>query len=152
GCSVDELSIGNGSNEFIDLLPRVFVAKNRNLVTHKAAFVIYKLCAQLVGCGLIEAPIDDDLNVKVDDILASVNADTKMVMLANPNTPTGSHLDAASVEKLATELGKKQILLVLDYAYWEYVTDKSIPDPMDVFRRHRNVIVLRTFSKIYGLA
>lgn len=152
GCSTEELSIGCGSNEFIDLLPRVFVPKNKNLVTHQCAFVIYKLCAQLVGCGLIETPVDGDLRFSVDALLQSVNADTKMVVLANPNNPTGTFLNAGEIERLATELDRKRVLLVLDYAYWEFVTDRSIPDPIEVLRRHRNVIVLRTFSKAYGLA
>lgn len=152
GCSMEELSIGNGSNEFIDLLPRVFVARGRNLVTHKAAFVIYKLCSQLQGCEVIEAPIDDDLNYSVDGLLALVNPNTRMVMIANPNNPTGNFLNHEQIEKLASELERRKVLLVLDYAYWEYVTDKNVPDPMEVYRRHRNVVVLRTFSKIYGLA
>ena len=152
GCTSAELCIGNGSNEFIDLLPRVFVGRGRNLVTHQAAFVIYKLCAQLQGVDCIEVPIDDKLDVSVDAILAAVNSDTRMVMLANPNNPTGNFLNADEIDRLATELGKRQILLVLDYAYWEYVTDKSIPDPMAVYRKHPHVVVLRTFSKVYGLA
>ncbi|MBI3556334.1 MAG: histidinol-phosphate transaminase [Deltaproteobacteria bacterium] len=152
GCSSDELCIGNGSNEFIDILPRVFVSKGRNLVTHKAAFVIYKLCAQLQGVECLEAPIDDNLEVTVDALLGAMNGDTRLVVLANPNNPTGNFLAAAEVDRLATELARRHILLVLDYAYWEYVTDKSIPDPMVVYRKHANVIVLRTFSKVYGLA
>jgi histidinol-phosphate aminotransferase len=152
GVSADEVCVGNGSNEFIDLLPRIFVAPNRNLLTHETAFIIYKLCAQLQGCGCIEVPVDENFKVDVEKLLKAVNADTRLVMLANPNNPTGSYLDAASIEHLATELGKRHIPLVLDYAYWEYVTEKSIPDPIEVFRRHRHVVILRTFSKIYGLA
>lgn len=152
GCQMDEISVGNGSNEFIDLIPRVFVPKGKNLVTHKAAFVVYKLCAQLCGVDCIEAPIDDALDVSVDAILASVNADTRLVMVANPNNPTGNFLDADEIDRLAAELDRRRVLLVLDYAYWEYVTEKAIPDPIRVLRKHRNVIVLRTFSKIYGLA
>jgi histidinol-phosphate aminotransferase len=152
GCKPEELAVGCGSNEFIDLLPRVFAPPGRNIVTHKAAFVIYKLCAQLVGCGLKEAPIDGDLKVRVDDLLAQVDENTRLVMIANPNNPTGTWLDADEIEHLARELERRHVLLVLDYAYWEYVTDWSIPDPMEVFYKHRNVIVLRTFSKIFGLA
>lgn len=152
GCSSDELSVGNGSNEFIDLLPRAFVPREKNIVIQQAGFVAYKLCAQLQGCGCIEVPIDEDLNVSVDAILSSVNADTRLVCLANPNNPTGNFFNEAEVDRLASELSKRQVLLVLDYAYWEYVTNPAIPDPMQVFRKHPNVIVLRTFSKIYGLA
>lgn len=152
GCAMDEISVGTGSNEFIDLLPRVFAGRKRNIVTHEQAFVVYKICAQLQGCGLIEAPVDSDFRVDVDRLLASVNDDTRLVMLANPNNPTGNFLNADEIDRLARELHRRQILFVLDYAYWEYVTDKSIPDPMTVFKKYGNVVVLRTFSKIYGLA
>lgn len=152
-CGFDELSIGNGSNEFIDLLPRIFAPKDRNVVSHEKAFIIYKLCAQLQGCGYVEAKVDrETFKPSVDRLLKTVNSKTRLVMLANPNNPTGTYLDADEVKHLARELYRRQILLVLDYAYWEYVTEKAIPDPMKVFRRHPNVIVLRTFSKIYGLA
>ncbi|MEW6055709.1 MAG: histidinol-phosphate transaminase [Bdellovibrionota bacterium] len=152
GCNTDEISIGCGSNEFIDLLPRIFVGKNRNLVTHKTAFVIYKLCAQLQGCGLFESPVDEDLNVDVDALLKTVNQDTKLVCLANPNNPTGTFLDADKIDYLARSLYERQILFMLDSAYCEYVTDPAIPNPIAVYRKYPNVVVLRTFSKIYGLA
>jgi len=152
GVAAQEISIGNGSNEFIDLLPRVFVGPGKTIVSHKAAFIAYKLCAQLNGCIYREAPVDESLKVKVDDILSAVNADTRLVFLANPNNPTGQYLNADEVERLAVELGRRHVLLVLDYAYWEYVTESAIPDPIKVFRKHPHVIILRTFSKVYGLA
>ncbi len=152
GVTPAEISIGNGSNEFIDLLPRAFVGRDRNMVTQQAAFVIYKLCAQLQGCECKEAPISSDLTVDIDALLALVDADTKLVVLANPNNPTGAYLNKNEVERLAQELLDRRILLVLDYAYWEYVTEPSIPDPISVYQRFPNVMVLRTFSKIYGLA
>lgn len=152
-CAAEEIMIGNGSNELLDLLPRAFIPRNRNMVTHKAAFAIYRLVAQLRGCGCIEAPIDEkSLTVTVDSVLSSVNADTRMVFLANPNNPTGGALSVDEIDTLAKELDKRHILLVLDYAYWEFVTDKHVPDPMVVWRKFSNVIILRTFSKVYGLA
>jgi histidinol-phosphate aminotransferase len=144
--------VGCGSNEFIDILPRAFVSPGRNIVSHQAAFAIYKLCAQLSGCGFIEAPIDGNLSVSAEGIVRAMNADTRLVILANPNNPTGAFLARDEIEALATECLKRRILLVLDYAYWEYVTDRSIPDPMALFSKFPNVVVLRTFSKIYGLA
>jgi histidinol-phosphate aminotransferase len=152
GCAKDQVAVGCGSNEFIDILPRAFVPAGRNIVSHQAAFAIYKLCAQLSGCGFIEAPIDGDLRVSGEALLRALNADTRLVMLANPNNPTGSFLAKGELEGLAAECLKRKILLVLDYAYWEYVTDRSIPDPMEIFAKFPNVVVLRTFSKIYGLA
>lgn len=152
GCLPEELCIGCGSNEFIDLLPRVFVPHGRNMITHQKAFVVYKLCAQLVGCQLIETPVDENLDVDVDALLGAVTDDTRLVMLANPNNPTGNYLSAEEIERLASELNRRKVLLVLDYAYWEFVTAGDLPDPMTVFRKHANVVLLRTFSKAYGLA
>lgn len=149
---LNEISVGNGSNEFIDLLTRVFVPKDCNLVAQEKAFIAYKVCAELQGCGYVQAPVDIDFRVSAEGILATVNAKTRMVLLANPNNPTGTWMGRDEVSGLATELNKRRILLVLDYAYWEYVTEKSIPDPIELLKKHENVIVLKTFSKIYGLA
>lgn len=150
--SAQELSIGSGSNEFIDLLPRAFVAPNRNLITHQYAFIAYKLCAALQGCQCIEVPVDSNFSVDVEHILKAVNANTRLVILANPNNPTGSVVAPSDLERLASELANRNILLVLDYAYWEYVSSERVADPMALYRKYPNVIVLRTFSKIYGLA
>ncbi|MGK5083314.1 histidinol-phosphate transaminase [Bdellovibrionota bacterium FG-1] len=151
-CLPSELAIGCGSNELIDLLTRVFVPIGKQLVTHKTAFVVYRLCGHLNGAEVIEVPIDSNLNVSVQSLLDAVTPNTQVVMIANPNNPTGTFLNAEQIDHLARELNRKEVLLVLDYAYWEYVTDRSIPDPMTVFKRHRNVLILRTFSKVYGIA
>lgn len=152
GCDTKELIFTNGSNEAIDLIIRAFVPKEANIITHKAAFVVYKLCAQLQGCGCIEAPIDSELKVNVDDLLRAIQPETKLAILANPNNPTGTFLTRDEIFKLAQEYNRRKILFVLDYAYWEYVTEKNIPDPLETFKEFPNVIILRTFSKIYGLA
>src|SRR5581483_6387268 len=141
-----------GSNELIDLLIRVFVPKECNIVTSEAAFIAYKLCARLQGCDCIEAPLTPGLEVSVEAILSNVNSKTRLVFLANPNNPTGTWISKEEVYHLASELNSKQVLLVLDYAYWEYVTDPSIPDPDETLELFPNTIVLRTFSKVYGLA
>lgn len=152
GCSVNRISIGNGSNELIDLLIRVFVPPQANVVAQERAFIAYKLCAQLQGCGFSEAPVDSGFRVSADAVLATINDGTRVVFLANPNNPTGSWMGGREVRRLARELDTRKILLALDYAYWEYVTEPSIPDPMALAQEFGNVVVLRTFSKIYGLA
>lgn len=150
--ALNELSVGNGSNEFIDILLRVYVQKGCNVVAQEKAFVAYKLCAQLQGCDYVEAKVDSDFRVSAESLLAACTEKTKMVVLANPNNPTGTWMAKEELEDLASKLNSRKILLVLDYAYWEYVTEKSIPDPIELFRKFENVIVLKTFSKIYGLA
>ncbi len=152
GCSTDELSVGCGSNELIDLLLRVFVPAGCNVVSPKYSFVAYRLCAQLNGCDFIESKVSEDFIPDTEDLLRKINEKTRVVMLANPNNPTGAVIPKAALENLAKTLDQKKILLVLDYAYWEYVTSSEIPEPMSFFEKHPNVIVLKTFSKIYGLA
>jgi len=152
GVGFENICIGNGSNELIDLIIRSFVQPSENVVAYQAAFVAYKLCAQLQGCGFKEAAMTADLNVSVDALLEQVDSQTRVVFLANPNNPTGGFLPNHEVRRLAQELDQRKVLLVLDYAYWEYVTDPSLPDALEVWRDYGNVIVLKTFSKIYGLA
>lgn len=146
------IAVGSGSNEFIDLLCRVFVAPGRNVVAPAYSFIAYKLCAKLQGCGYKEAPVGPDLSVNADAILSTVDEDTRLVFLANPGNPTGAYLPAKPLERLTAELARRGVLLVLDYAYWEYVTAPDLPDALDLLSRYPNVVVLRTFSKIYGLA
>ena len=146
------IAVGSGSNEFIDLLCRVFAASGRNVVAPAYSFIAYKLCAQLQGCGFKEAPVGADLSVNVDEILRAVDKNTRLVFLANPGNPTGAYVAAAPLERLAAELAHRGVLLVLDYAYWEYVTAPDLPDALTLLARYPNIVVLRTFSKIYGLA
>jgi histidinol-phosphate aminotransferase len=152
GVALDTLVVGNGSNEIIDLLFRVFVPTTCNAVAPSYSFIAYKLCAQLQGCGYLEAPLAPGFVPQADSILSTVNTSTRLVFLANPGNPTGTYMLRDEVFALAAALEKKHILLVLDYAYWEYVTAKDLPDALEVWERHPNVVVLRTFSKIYGLA
>ena len=152
GVGVDNIAVGNGSNEIIDLLIRAYAQTHDNVVGYKTAFVAYKLCSQLQGCHFKEAPVDKSLNLSIDDLLAQVDERTKLVFLANPNNPTGSFINRAEVLRLAQELDRRQVLLVLDCAYEEYVTDDDLPTGLEIWRQCPNVIVLKTFSKIYGLA
>ncbi|MGE4232689.1 MAG: histidinol-phosphate transaminase [Bacteriovoracia bacterium] len=152
GCQFEELSIGNGSNEVIDTLIRAFIKKEQNIVTIPYAFVAYKVCAQLVGCKIIEAEKTSTYSTSIENILKTVDSNTAMVILPNPNNPTGTYFTADEISELASELEKKRVLFVLDCAYEEYVENKAIPKGIDIFRKHSNVVVLKTFSKIYGIA
>ena len=152
GVGVDCLVVGNGSNEIIDLLCRIFVPTTCNVVASAHSFIAYKLCALLQGCGYKEASLGAGFVPRSDHLLSTVDERTRLVFLANPGNPTGTYLKKDEVFALAAELEKKRILLCLDYAYWEYVTAQDLPDALEVWDRHPNVVVLRTFSKIYGLA
>ncbi|MBI3535158.1 MAG: histidinol-phosphate transaminase [Deltaproteobacteria bacterium] len=151
------LFIGNGSNEIIDLIIRAFCIPGDFILTAQAAFIVYKLCAQIHGAKTIEIPISDqfqfDLMAMVEQI--KQNDKIKIVFLANPNNPTGTFFDHLEIRKFLTEVSKVRqgaVLVVIDAAYIEYLTHDNASDPTLLFKEFTNLIVLRTFSKIYGLA
>jgi len=154
------LIIGNGSNEIIDFLIRTYCLPGNAVVTSQGAFIAYKLCAQIQGVRTLEAPLTEDLRFDLDAILELVRKDesVRMVFIANPNNPTGTYVNESEMESFLKAISKVRngsVLVVLDYAYWEYVTEADLPDPMKLmekFANQVNVVVLRTFSKIYGLA
>jgi len=149
--------LGNGSNEIIDQLIRTFCLAGDAIVTTQAAFIAYKICAQIHGVKTLETRLNESLKCDGDELVSLVrqNEKVRMVFIANPNNPTGTYLSASELRKLIVELSlirDGSVLLVLDYAYWEYVTAPDLPDPMDTLKEYPNVVILRTFSKIYGLA
>lgn len=149
--------VGNGSNEIIDLLIRTFCVAGDAMVTSRAAFIAYRLCAQIHGVRTLEAAIDSAMQIDLDHLLQLVRDDARarIVFLANPNNPTGTYIDARRLRSFLQEVAKVRggsVLVALDYAYWEYVTAKDLPDPMALQKEFPHVVMLRTFSKVYGLA
>lgn len=148
----EQVVLGSGSNEIIDLAIRAFCPPGSSIVTPKYAFIAYKLCAALNGVECREAEVGENYGATADSLLKAVDSKTKIVFLANPNNPTGSSIEKAAITRLAQELRKKNILLILDYAYWEFVDPKDFPAAEEWLAEHCNIVVLQTFSKIYGLA
>jgi histidinol-phosphate aminotransferase len=153
----NEIIIGNGSNEVIDMLIRAYCVPGDSIVTSKAAFLAYRICAQIQGVATLETALTEDLRTDLKDMAAAVwqNERVKMVFIANPNNPTGTYNTTAEMKAFLKEMAKIRdgsVLVVLDYAYWEYVTAKDLPDPMLLMKEYPNMMVLRTFSKIHGLA
>ena len=157
GVELSQIIVGNGSNEIIEFIIRAFCVPGDEIVTHQAAFIAYKISAQIQGVTTFEAGINETLHPDLDGILARVrsNPKAKLVFLANPNNPTGAYLNSTELRGFLRELAKIRdgsVLAVLDYAYWEYVTSRDLPDPTVLMREFPSVVVLRTFSKVYGLA
>lgn len=155
--TTQEIVVGNGSNELIDLLIRSFSIPGDLSVTSDKAFIAYKICAQVHGVQTLEAPLTSDYRFDLKAIASLVrkNDRVKFVFLPNPNNPTGTHNTTQEIRALVDELKTIRggsVILVLDYAYWEYVTDKNLPDALEVRKWYPNTVVLRTFSKIYGIA
>ncbi len=157
GLPVGEIIIGNGSNEVIDMLIRAYCVPGDSIVTSKAAFLAYRICAQIQGVATLETALTPDLRADLADMAEVVRSHdrVKMVFLANPNNPTGTYNTTTELRTFLREMAKIRdgsVLLVLDYAYWEYVTAKDLPDPLILMKDYPNMMVLRTFSKIHGLA
>ncbi len=156
GVTPEEISVGSGSNELIELLIRTFCQPGVDeVVTHQYAFMMYKLACGAHGVGYKEAAVGDDLACDVDTLAAAVGPRTKLVLLPNPNNPTGSYVAKAAFERLLGKL-PAHVILAVDEAYFEYAEGRADYPVAERYRRAGQagprVVTLRTFSKIYGLA
>jgi histidinol-phosphate aminotransferase len=144
----DSFILGNGSNEIIEFVAHAFLNRDDEVVTHEYAFVAYKLVAQLFGARTIETRTID-FRPNLDGILKALTPATRIVFLANPNNPTGSLLAQPEIDQFLARL-PDNVIAVLDEAYFEFLS--APPDSLRHIRDRRNVVILRTFSKIHGLA
>jgi histidinol-phosphate aminotransferase len=153
----ERLILGNGSNEIIDFLIRAYCTPGDAIVTSQAAFIAYRICAQIQGVRTLESPMTKDLRFDLPRMAKLVEQDprARVVFIANPNNPTGTHVSGEELRtflRTVSRIHNGAVLVALDYAYWEYVTAKDLPDAMELLQEFPNVVVLRTFSKIYGMA
>jgi len=139
---------GNGSNEIIELLCHSFLNRETELIAAEHAFVVYKLMATLFGAKYVEVP-DPDFIHDLDAMADAITADTRLVFIANPNNPTGTMVGQEAIDRFMDRL-PEHVIAVFDEAYYEFPDDP--PDTLKFVREGRNVCVLRTFSKIHGLA
>ncbi len=144
----DHIILGNGSNEIIELLAHAFVERGDAIVTSEHAFVAYKIIARVFGAETIEAPSRHHGH-DLDAMLDAVTDRTEMIFIANPNNPTGTFLSADAVERFMARV-PPHLIIVFDEAYYEFVDE--MPDTLHYVHEGRSVVVLRTFSKIHGLA
>lgn len=148
GVGTDQLVIGNGSNEVLELLGHAFVGPGDEVVMGKGAFIVYKLVTLLFGGRPVEVPMVD-FKHDLEAMLAAVTARTKLVFLPSPDNPSGTANSAAEIRRLVERL-PDHVVFVLDEAYAEYV--EEAPDLRDLIAAGRKVFCTRTFSKVYGLA
>lgn len=151
-----QITLGNGSNDVLELMARVFLAPGRNAVCSAHAFAVYPLATLAAGAELREVPAlaadaaqayGHDLNAFADYI----DDNTGLVFIANPNNPTGTWVDPDALQALLKRVPKR-VLVILDEAYCEYQDQSQRPDAVALMREHENLVVTRTFSKVYGLA
>jgi len=146
----DQVILGNGSDEILGLLARTFIAPGDEAVMADETFVIYRMEVTAAHGKPIIVPLKEwrhDLQAMAD----AITDRTRLLFLCNPNNPTGTIVSADEVERLLARV-PSQVVVVFDEAYFEYVRDPNFPDSMAYVKQGRNAIVLRTFSKIYGLA
>ena len=146
----DQILVGNGSDEIISLLIKTFLAPGDEAVMADLTFVMYRLPV-LGGHGVpIEVPLKNwthDLSAMVD----AVTDRTRLFFICNPNNPTGTMLSGKEIDTVLAKI-PEHVVVVIDEAYYEYVRDTAYPDSLRYVREERPIVVLRTFSKIYGLA
>ena len=148
GLSLDNVVLGNGSNEIIELLCHCFLNPKAELIAAEHAFVVYKLMATLFGAKYVEVA-DPDFIHDLEGMADAITEDTRLVFIANPNNPTGTMVNQEALDRFMDRL-PDHVVAVLDEAYYEFLDDA--PDTVKYVREGRNVCVLRTFSKAYGLA
>jgi histidinol-phosphate aminotransferase len=150
GLEFDRVVCGTGSDEILQLLALAYAGAGDEVLYVRHGFMVYPIAAMRAGATPVAAA-DVDYTADVDRLLAHVGPRTRLIYLANPNNPTGTVIGRGAVERLHAAL-PKDVLLVLDAAYAEYIDDPDYEDGIALARTHANVVTTRTFSKIYGLA
>ncbi|MDR6852575.1 histidinol-phosphate aminotransferase [Sphingomonas sp. BE123] len=150
GLDPDRIIYGNGSDEVLHLAAGAFAGPGDEIIYVNYGFTVYPIATKRVGAVPVVAP-DKDYATDVDAILASVTDRTRIVFIANPNNPTGTHASREEIARLHAGL-RDDILLVLDHAYAEYIDGDIDDGGMELAMTASNVLVTRTFSKMYGLA
>ena len=150
GCDFNKIICGAGSDEIIQMICQLYLKPSDEVIVPQYSFLMYRIYTQIVGAKVIFSK-EKNFKVSVTEIIKKVTKNTKVVFIANPNNPTGTYLNKLELLELRKKL-KKSILLVLDDAYFEYMKNKDYKSSLDLFKNKDNVVVIRTFSKIYGLA
>jgi len=149
-CDFNKIICGSGSDEVIQMICQLFLRSGDEVIVPEYSFLMYRIYASIVGAKVVFSK-EKNFRVSVENIIKKVNKKTKIVFIANPNNPTGTYLEKKELINLRKKLNSK-ILLVVDDAYDEYMKDKNYSSGLNIFKNKKNVFILRTFSKIYGLA
>ena len=149
--AIDEILLGAGSNELLDLAVRTFCTPAHHIVFAEPSFVVYRISAMSNGVPFTAVPLSADLTHDLPAMAAAVKPETRVMFVANPNNPTGTYVSRAAVEKLLRDV-PPDVIIVMDEAYLEYADAPDFPDSLELRGLRERLLVLRTFSKIYGLA
>ncbi|GLB47413.1 histidinol-phosphate aminotransferase [Philodulcilactobacillus myokoensis] len=146
-----QLVFGDGSDEIIGLINRVFLNDHDNMVELAPTFPEYKVNAYVEGATITDVKINDNGQINLNRLADAIKKQTRLVWLCNPNNPTGRYLNNDKIVAFMDRV-PKSVIVAIDEAYIDFVNSSSHPSSVDLLKRYPNLIVLRTFSKAYGLA
>ena len=149
----EQITLGNGSSNLLELSARVFVAPGQEVVFSQYSFLLYPIIVQAIGATSVVVAAKN-FGHDLDAMSAAINANTKLVFIANPNNPTGTWLTRAALERFFDRV-PPHVIIVMDEAYFEFGTALGLDDYADAMlwlEKYSNIIVTRTFSKAFGLA
>ncbi len=150
GVEMNQITLGNGSNDVLDLIARTFAGRGSEVIFSQHAFVVYPIAATAVEADSVAVPAKNyghDLEAMAD----AITNKTRLIFIANPNNPTGTCENAADLRNFMQRV-PENVIVVLDEAYYEYVDDPDYPQTINWLTEYPNLIITRTFSKAYGLA
>jgi histidinol-phosphate aminotransferase len=150
GLNMDEIILGAGSTDLIELVGKTFLGGGDEAITSESAFYMYRLAIEDMGAGLVLTPMRD-MTFDLAAMAHAITQRTKVIYLGNPNNPTGTMFTAEELDRFLDAIPSR-ILVVLDEAYYDYVQRPDYSHSVDYVRAGRNIMVLRTFSKVHGLA
>ena len=145
----NQIVLGNGSNEVLELVAHTFLEKGDEAIMGEFCFIVYPIVAQLSEAKIVRIPMEN-LALDLDDVLRHVNQETKVVFIANPNNPTGSRSTKKEMEDFLNKV-PDNVIIVIDEAYAEYMSGENL-NVSKFIDKHENLIILKPFSKAYGLA
>ena len=151
GVPSEQIMVGNGTNELLMLLAETCLTSESRVAYCWPSFIVYRMAAQIVGAAYDEVPLTTDGRFDLEALLAAIKPETKLVFICSPNNPTGGIITQEEFERFMAHV-PEQVLVVLDLAYNEFVTDSHHLKPWGFYDGRRPLVVLHTFSKIYGLA
>lgn len=149
--SPSQVVLGNGSNEIIEFLFKALLTPESEIIVSEPSFLIYEKLAEIYGVKIKKIPLKKDFTHNFSEILKKISSQTKIIFLDHPHNPTGSTLIKKEWENFFNSLDS-QVLVVIDEAYGEFIEDPEVPLGIEFLKANYPVLVLRTFSKAYGLA
>lgn len=148
--STDQITLGNGSNDVLELVARAYLAEGDEVIYSEHAFAVYGLVSQAINANRVVTPAKG-WGHDLDAMAAAVSVNTKMIFIANPNNPTGTYLTAEEIKAFLAKV-PPHVIVVMDEAYHEYQTQADYQSAINELKQFPNLFITRTFSKVYGLA